>query len=133
MQCAATPVERAQACFAAQVVQLGHGPADCTGSVGGMLTTDQKGAVAKLAIAKAAADLGIGVWAPFTVERYDLIFDLRPRLIRVQCKWRAVMTMSSSCAAPATDGIATGYCGSSTRQRKSMPTRRIAPISSGAT
>src|SRR5436190_16483096 len=52
-----------------------------------MLSTDQKGAVAELAVAKAAADLGIGVWAAHTVERYDLIFDLRPRLVRVQCKW----------------------------------------------
>jgi PD-(D/E)XK nuclease superfamily protein len=52
-----------------------------------MLTTDQKGALAELAIAKAAADLGIGVWGSYTVERYDLIFDLRPRLVRVQCKW----------------------------------------------
>jgi hypothetical protein len=54
-----------------------------------VLTTDQKGAVAELAIAAAAADLGIGVWGPYTVERYDLIFDLRPRLVRVQCKWAA--------------------------------------------
>jgi PD-(D/E)XK endonuclease len=23
----------------------------------------------------------------YTVERYDLIFDVRPRLLRVQCKW----------------------------------------------
>jgi hypothetical protein len=52
-----------------------------------MLTTDQKGAVAELAIAGAAADFGIGVWGPYTVERYDLIFDLRPGLMRVQCKW----------------------------------------------
>ena len=52
-----------------------------------MLTTDQKGAVAELAIAKAAADLGIGVWGPYTVERYDLILDVRPGLLRVQCKW----------------------------------------------
>ena len=52
-----------------------------------MLTSDQKGAVAELAIAARAAELGIGVWAPHTVERYDLIFDLRPRLVRVQCKW----------------------------------------------
>ena len=52
-----------------------------------MLTTDQKGAVAELAIAMSAADLGIGVWSAFTVERYDLIFDLRPGLLRVQCKW----------------------------------------------
>ena len=54
-----------------------------------MLTTDQKGAVAELKIAAAAADLGIGVWGSFTVERYDLIFDLRPGLWRVQCKWAA--------------------------------------------
>jgi hypothetical protein len=54
-----------------------------------MLTTDQKGAVAELAIATAAANLGVGVWAAYTVERYDLIFDLRPRLLRVQCKWAA--------------------------------------------
>lgn len=38
-------------------------------------------------IAARAAELGIGVWTPCTVERYDLIFDLRPRLLRVQCKW----------------------------------------------
>ena len=52
-----------------------------------MLTTDQKGAVAELAIARQAAELGIGVWSAYTIERYDLIFDLRPQLIRVQCKW----------------------------------------------
>ena len=52
-----------------------------------MLTTDQKGAVAELTIAARAAELGIGVWGPHTVERYDLIFDLRPKLLRVQCKW----------------------------------------------
>jgi hypothetical protein len=55
-----------------------------------MLTTDQKGAIAELAIAHAAAKLGVGVFKPITDgERYDLIFDLRPRLIRVQCKWGA--------------------------------------------
>lgn len=52
-----------------------------------MLTTDQKGTIAELAIAQRAAELGIGVWSAYTVERYDLIFDLRPRLVRVQCKW----------------------------------------------
>jgi hypothetical protein len=52
-----------------------------------MLTTDQKGAITELKIAAAAADLGVGVWGPYTVERYDLIFDLRARLVRVQCKW----------------------------------------------
>ena len=53
-----------------------------------MLTTDQKGAVAELAIAHAAAELRVGVFKPLTDgERYDLIFDLRPQLLRVQCKW----------------------------------------------
>ena len=52
-----------------------------------MLTTDQKGASAELAIAHLAAELGVGVFKPLTDgERYDLIFDLRPRLVRVQCK-----------------------------------------------
>jgi PD-(D/E)XK endonuclease len=52
-----------------------------------MLTTDQKGTIAELAIAQRAAELGVGVWSAYTVERYDLLFDLRPRLVRVQCKW----------------------------------------------
>ena len=52
------------------------------------LTTDQKGAIAETAIIHAAVKLGIGVFKPITDgERYDLIFDLRPRLVRVQCKW----------------------------------------------
>jgi hypothetical protein len=51
------------------------------------LTTDQKGAAAEPAIAHVAADLGVGVFKPLTDgERYDLIFDLRPKLVRVQCK-----------------------------------------------
>ena len=53
-----------------------------------MLTTDQKGAVAELAIAHAAAELGVGVFTPLTDgERYDLILDAGSRLLRVQCKW----------------------------------------------
>jgi hypothetical protein len=56
-----------------------------------VLTTDQKGAVAELAIARAAALLGVGVLRPLTDgERYDLIFDLRPKLVRVQCKTAAL-------------------------------------------
>jgi hypothetical protein len=51
-------------------------------------TTDQKGTIAELAIAWEATQLGIGVYAPMTDgERCDLIFDLRPKLLRVQCKW----------------------------------------------
>lgn len=52
-----------------------------------MLTTNQKGAIAEAAVAKSAIELEIGVYAPYGGERCDLIFDLRPRLVRVQCKW----------------------------------------------
>jgi PD-(D/E)XK endonuclease len=53
-----------------------------------MLTTDQKGAIAESAIVHAAVKLGVGVYKPLTDgERYDLILDLRPQLVRVQCKW----------------------------------------------
>jgi hypothetical protein len=53
-----------------------------------VLSTDEKGSIAELAIASAAARLGVGVFKPLTDgERYDLIFDLRPQLVRVQCKW----------------------------------------------
>jgi hypothetical protein len=52
------------------------------------LTSDQKGSIAESAIVHAAIKLGIGVFRPLTDgERYDLIFDLRPVLVRVQCKW----------------------------------------------
>ena len=54
-----------------------------------MLTTDQKGALAEQAIAFEALKRGIGVFRPLGDERYDLILDLRPRLLRVQCKWAA--------------------------------------------
>ena len=52
-----------------------------------MLTTDQKGALAEQAIAFEAMKHGVGVSRPLGDERYDLIFDLRPQLLRVQCKW----------------------------------------------
>jgi hypothetical protein len=56
-----------------------------------MLTTDQKGAIAEAEIAIAAVRLGIGVLKPVAEgERYDLVFDLRHQLIRVQCKWASL-------------------------------------------
>ena len=52
------------------------------------LSTDQKGAIAESAIVHAAVKLGVGVFKPLSDgERYDLILDLRPSLVRVQCKW----------------------------------------------
>ena len=32
-------------------------------------------------------ELGIGVYSPHGDERCDFIFDLRPRLVRIQVKW----------------------------------------------
>jgi PD-(D/E)XK endonuclease len=52
-----------------------------------VLTTDQKGVIAEQAIAFEAIRLGLGVYLPLGDERYDLILDLRPRLLRVQCEW----------------------------------------------
>jgi hypothetical protein len=55
---------------------------------GGMLTTDEKGAIAEAAIAYHALRLGVPVSRPLAEGgRYDLIFDLAGRLTRVQCKW----------------------------------------------
>jgi hypothetical protein len=56
-----------------------------------VLMTDQKGAVAELSIARAAAECGIGVYKPLTDgERSDLIFEVESRLYRVQCKYARV-------------------------------------------
>jgi hypothetical protein len=67
-----------------------------------VLTTDQKGAIAEAAIALAAIELGIGVSRPLGDERYDLVFDLGTRFLRVQCKWASregeiVLVRSYSC------------------------------------
>lgn len=51
-------------------------------------TTSDKGGIAELQIAAAAAEIGIVVAKPVLEGcRYDLIFDTGPRLLRVQCKW----------------------------------------------
>jgi PD-(D/E)XK endonuclease len=52
-----------------------------------MLTTNQKGVLAEAAITLEAAKLGVGIVLPVGDERYDLILDVRPTLLRVQCKW----------------------------------------------
>jgi hypothetical protein len=51
------------------------------------LTPSQKGAVAEAAIASAAIELGLTVLRPLCEgRRYDLVIDLEPELLRVQCK-----------------------------------------------
>ena len=53
-----------------------------------MLSTDQKGAIAETAIVAAATKLGVPVYTPvMDGGRYDMVFELGPRLVRVQCKW----------------------------------------------
>jgi prevent-host-death family protein len=53
-----------------------------------VLTTNEKGAIAETAIAAAATRLGVSVLRPITEHgRYDLAFEMGPRLLRVQCKW----------------------------------------------
>jgi hypothetical protein len=67
---------------------MSHGPAGVVASVGNMLTTDQKGAIAELAITHAALRLGVDVYRPCAAGgRYDLIFGVGSELFRVQCKW----------------------------------------------
>jgi PD-(D/E)XK nuclease superfamily protein len=54
------------------------------------VTTDQKGAIAEACITALAIKLGIDVYKPVAEGgRYDLIFDLGSKLLRVQCKWAA--------------------------------------------
>jgi hypothetical protein len=56
-----------------------------------MLSTDQKGTIAELAITRAALELGMDVYRPcFEGGRYDLIFGFGARLLRVQCKWAPI-------------------------------------------
>ena len=55
---------------------------------GASLVRHPRSAIAESAIACAATKLGFGVLKPLAEgERYDLVLDLRPALVRVQCKW----------------------------------------------
>jgi hypothetical protein len=52
------------------------------------LTPTEKGAIAEAKIYAAAVEAGIVAARPLTEgRRYDLIFDVGPRLLRVQCEW----------------------------------------------
>ena len=49
---------------------------------------NHKGSVAEVDIAAEAIELGVPVLKPLVEHtRYDLVFDLGVRLLRVQCKW----------------------------------------------
>ena len=52
------------------------------------MDSNAKGSVAELEIAAAAVRLGVPVLKPLTERgRYDLVFEIGRRLLRVQCKW----------------------------------------------
>ncbi len=53
-----------------------------------MKTANDKGTVAELEIATAAAKLGVPVFRPLSEHsRADLVLEVAGRLLRVQCKW----------------------------------------------
>jgi hypothetical protein len=57
-------------------------------SVRVVLTTNQKGAIAEAAIMLEALRHGIIVLRPVAEGgRYDLVFDVAGKFLRVQCKW----------------------------------------------
>jgi hypothetical protein len=80
-----------------------------------VLTTDQKGNIAEVAISLAAIKLGIDVYWPVGEGgRYDLILDLCGRLNRVQCKWatrhgEVVIIRCYSCRRTADGLVRRGY------------------------
>ena len=54
------------------------------------LTSNQKGAIAEAEIASAAVRLGVDIYRPMVEGgRFDLVFGIGPKLLRVQCKWAA--------------------------------------------
>jgi PD-(D/E)XK endonuclease len=55
-----------------------------------MLTTNQKGAIAEGAITNEAIRARVEVFKAVSDARYDLVFDLQPGLLRVQCKTAAL-------------------------------------------
>lgn len=74
---------------------------------------NQKGNIAELEVAAAASKLGIVVFRPIGEgSRYDLIFDLGTRLLRVQCKW-----------APRHGDVLTVRCYSNRRAREGLRRR----------
>ena len=87
----------------------GHGPAGGTRRLS-VMTTDQKGAVAELAIQLAAWKLGIEVYRPVAEGgRFDMILAPGNELIRVQCKWASrrgeILVISCQSSRRSADGF----------------------------
>lgn len=81
------------------------------------LTTNQKGAIAETKIAARATELGIEVYRPVCEGgRFDMIFLVGDRLVRVQCKW-----------APRQGDVIFVRCYSCRRAREGMRRRSYTP------
>ena len=81
------------------------------------MTTDQKGAIAELAIALAALRLGVDVYRPIAEGgQCDFIFEFEGRLWRVQCKW-----------APRKGGVVLVRCHSCRRRARGLLKRAYDP------
>jgi prevent-host-death family protein len=84
----------------------------------GEVSTDRKGNIAEQAIALAAMKHDIDVYRPAGEGgRYDLVFDVGSRLLRVQCKWApmergCVVIRCESCRRSATGFITRSYTAS---------------------
>ena len=91
------------------------------------LTSSQKGGLAELKIAAAAADLGIDVYRPVVDgTRCDLVFDTGPRLLRVQCKWATlkndlvVIRLRTSRHSPSRGYVVTTYSAQRDRRDRGL-------------
>ena len=93
---------------------MGHGPAEGVATLDNVLTADQKGNIAETAVVAAAVKLRIDVYRPVGEGgRYDMIFDVGTRLLRVQCKW-----------APRHGGVVTLRCYSCRRNSDGLLRRK---------
>jgi hypothetical protein len=90
-----------------------------------MLTPDQKGSIAELAVVLHASRLGVAAYFPLTDGgRYDLILDIEGRLYRVQCKFAT--RYGDVIIVARADAPATAFFGGHTPQMRSISSRRIA-------
>src|SRR3954451_24632792 len=80
-----------------------------------MLKPSDKGAIGETAITAAAVQLGVRVWLPVQEGgRYDLIFGIEDRLLRVQCKWGRladdlILVRTSTCRHTPRGSVKTTY------------------------
>ena len=86
-----------------------------------MLSTDQKGAIAEMAIGIAAIKLGIDICKPLVDgTRADLIFDLGDVWSGFNASGHRCRATSSWCGAAPRGGRPADFVGSSTRRTRSM-------------